>query len=116
MCVCVCVRRGGGGGGGGGGGSLCICPPSDRQATSPLTRGGYRGGGGGGGGGRGGGGGGWGLQPPFCPNSLFLHAVLGRFGVYNPLSGLPRYIAIFFIYRDIFWVISRYKRTWIYRR
>ena len=32
--VCACVR--GGGGGGGGGGSLCICPPSDRQATSPL--------------------------------------------------------------------------------
>ena len=30
--VCVCVGEGGGGGGG----SLCICPPSDRQATSPL--------------------------------------------------------------------------------
>ena len=41
--VCVCVGEGGGGGGGGGG-SLCICPPSDRQATSPL---GGRGGGGG---------------------------------------------------------------------
>ena len=34
MCVYVCVR---GGGRGGGGGSLCICPPSDRQATSPLV-------------------------------------------------------------------------------
>ena len=36
MCVCVrvCV-----GGEGGGGGSLCICPPSDRQATSPLVLG-----------------------------------------------------------------------------
>ena len=34
-CVFVCVCRWGGGGGGGGG-SLCICPPSDRQATSPL--------------------------------------------------------------------------------
>ena len=30
MCVCVCVCVGEGG-------SLCICPPSDRQATSPLT-------------------------------------------------------------------------------
>ena len=36
MFVCVHVSVGGGGGGGGGGGSLCICPPSDRQATSPL--------------------------------------------------------------------------------
>ena len=31
--ACVYV---GGGGGGGGGGNRCICPPSDRQATSPL--------------------------------------------------------------------------------
>ena len=30
VLVCVCVGEGGGG-------SLCICPPSDRQATSPLV-------------------------------------------------------------------------------
>ena len=38
MCLCVCAW-GREGGGGGGGGSLCICPPSDRQATSPLIMG-----------------------------------------------------------------------------
>ena len=43
------------------------------------TRGGYRGGGGGGGRV-------WGLQPPLLSKFLFfLHAVLGGFGVYNPL-------------------------------
>ena len=33
MCLCVFVYVRGGGGGG----SLNICPPSDRQATSPLV-------------------------------------------------------------------------------